>query len=174
MVNALAYLTVPALIGPVVGPPLGGFITTYFHWRWIFWINVPIGVLGIAAVATFIENIRERDVARFDFKGFLLSGLGTAEPDVRPDDRRPRHRARSASSRRWSSAAPSCWSLYVVPRPARLRRDHRPVALEDRRRSSPAWSAGSLFRIGIGAIPFLLPLLLQIGFGIDAVRDRAR
>ena len=44
MVDALAYLTVPALIGPVVGPPLGGFITTYFHWRWIFWINVPIGL----------------------------------------------------------------------------------------------------------------------------------
>ena len=48
MVNALAYLTMPALIGPVVGPPLGGFITTYFHWRWIFWINVPIGMLGVA------------------------------------------------------------------------------------------------------------------------------
>ena len=76
MVNALAYLTVPALIGPVVGPPLGGFITTYFHWRWIFWINVPIGVLGVLLSLRFIENIRERDVARFDFKGFVLSGLG--------------------------------------------------------------------------------------------------
>ena len=76
MVNALAYLTVPALIGPVVGPPLGGFITTYFHWRWIFWINVPIGLVGVALTLRFIENIRERDVARFDFKGFFLSGLG--------------------------------------------------------------------------------------------------
>jgi MFS family permease len=76
MVNALAYLTVPALIGPVVGPLLGGFITTYFHWRWIFWINVPIGVAGVLLSLKFIENIRERDVARFDFKGFLLSGAG--------------------------------------------------------------------------------------------------
>src|SRR6202142_352624 len=76
MVNALAYLTVPALIGPVVGPLLGGFITTYFHWRWIFWINVPIGVVGVLLSLRFIENIRERDVARFDFKGFALSGLG--------------------------------------------------------------------------------------------------
>ena len=76
MVNALAYLTVPALIGPVVGPPLGGFITTYFHWRWIFWINVPIGVVGVLLALRFIENIRERDVARFDFKGFVLSGAG--------------------------------------------------------------------------------------------------
>jgi MFS family permease len=46
LVTAMAYLTVPALIGPVVGPLLGGFITTYLHWRWIFWINVPIAVLG--------------------------------------------------------------------------------------------------------------------------------
>ena len=46
LVRALAYLTIPAMIGPVLGPPLGGFITTYFQWRWIFWINVPIGLLG--------------------------------------------------------------------------------------------------------------------------------
>ena len=76
MVNALAYLTVPALVGPVLGPPLGGFITTYFHWRWIFWINVPIGVIGVRSRCKFIENIRERDVSRFDFKGFVLSGAG--------------------------------------------------------------------------------------------------
>ena len=66
----------PALIGPVVGPPLGGFITTYFHWRWIFWINVPIGALGFALSLRFIENVRESGVAAFDFKGFTLSGLG--------------------------------------------------------------------------------------------------
>ena len=76
LVNALAYLTVPALIGPVAGPPLGGFITTYFHWRWIFWINVPIGVLGVALSLKFIANLREEVVPRFDFTGFVLSGLG--------------------------------------------------------------------------------------------------
>src|SRR5208282_2363370 len=76
LVNALAYLTVPALIGPVAGPPLGGFITTYFHWRWIFWINVPIGVLGVLLSLKFIQNLREQDVPRFDFKGFVLSGVG--------------------------------------------------------------------------------------------------
>ena len=76
LVNALAYLTVPALIGPVAGPPLGGFITTYFHWRWIFWINVPIGVLGVLLSLKFIANLREEVVPRFDFNGFVLSGLG--------------------------------------------------------------------------------------------------
>ena len=76
LVSAMAYLTVPALIGPVAGPPLGGFITTYFHWRWIFWINVPIGILGVLLSLRFIENLREQAVPRFDFKGFVLSGVG--------------------------------------------------------------------------------------------------
>ncbi len=76
LVNAMAWLTIPALLGPVAGPPLGGFITTYFHWRWIFWINVPIGILGVGLALRFIANLREEAVARFDFKGFFLSGLG--------------------------------------------------------------------------------------------------
>src|SRR5579872_5920533 len=76
LVSALAYLTIPALIGPVLGPPVGGFITTYFHWRWIFWINVPIGLIGLALSLSFIENLREEQVARFDFTGFALSGFG--------------------------------------------------------------------------------------------------
>jgi len=64
LVNAMAWLTIPALLGPIAGPPLGGFITTYFHWRWIFWINVPIGALGIALALKFIANVREEAVAR--------------------------------------------------------------------------------------------------------------
>jgi MFS family permease len=50
---------VPALIGPMIGPPLGGFITTYFSWRWIFWINIPIGILGVLLATKVIENIRD-------------------------------------------------------------------------------------------------------------------
>ena len=100
MVDALAYLTVPALIGPVVGPPLGGFITTYFHWRWIFWINVPIGLLGIALTLRFIDNVRELTSRAFDIQGFLAVRARTAEPRVRPDGHRPRHRPVRASTRR--------------------------------------------------------------------------
>ena len=74
LVNALAYLTVPALIGPVVGPPLGGFITTYFHWRWIFWINVPIGVLGVLLSLRFIANLRERGGAALRLQGLRPVG----------------------------------------------------------------------------------------------------
>ena len=55
----MSYLTVPAVMGPVVGPPLGGFIVTYWSWRWIFFINVPIGVIGMTLVTMYIENFRE-------------------------------------------------------------------------------------------------------------------
>ncbi|MGD1035763.1 MAG: DHA2 family efflux MFS transporter permease subunit [Roseiarcus sp.] len=164
MVNALAYLTVPALIGPVVGPPLGGFITTYFQWRWIFWINVPIGVVGIALSLKFIENIREREVARFDFKGFFLSGPGLLAlifgltiigRDIVP------------ASVDVGLILGGFALLVAYVRHAR--RD--PDAIIDLNLlKTPTFFAGVvggfLFRIGIGAIPFLLPLLLQIGFGL--------
>ena len=76
LVRAMTYLTVPALIGPVIGPPLGGLITTYGSWRWIFWINVPIGVLGIYLVTRFVPDTREHDVPPIDIRGFLLSAIG--------------------------------------------------------------------------------------------------
>ena len=165
MVNSLAYLTVPALIGPVVGPPLGGFITTYFHWRWIFWINVPIGLLGIALTLRFIANVRERDVAPFDMKGFLLSGPGllglvsgvsVVGRGVAP----------------WSVVAALIaggfvlLALYV----RHARRTPDAIIDLDLLKLPTFFSGvvgGFLFRLGIGAIPFLMPLLLQIGFGLS-------
>ena len=164
MVNALAYLTVPALIGPVAGPPLGGFITTYFHWRWIFWINVPIGLLGIALSLKFIENIRERDVARFDFKGFFLSGPGLLAlifgltivgRDIVP-----------------ASVVAALIIGGIVLLAAYVGHARRePDAIIDLNllKTQTFFTGvvgGFIFRIGIGAIPFLLPLLLQIGFGL--------
>src|SRR5919106_210241 len=70
LVRAMAWLTIPALIGPVLGPPLGGFITTYVSWRWIFWINVPIGLLGILLVTRFIPDVREERPPPLDLRGF--------------------------------------------------------------------------------------------------------
>jgi EmrB/QacA subfamily drug resistance transporter len=163
MVDALAYLTVPALIGPVVGPPLGGFITTYFHWRWIFWINLPIGALGIALALRFIENIKERDVARFDFIGFGLSGLGLLSfifgltvINLAPAP--------------LVVALIACGAILIALYVRHARRD--PDAILDLGLLKiPTFFAGVvggfLFRLGIGAIPFLLPLLLQVGFGLS-------
>src|SRR5438874_809247 len=78
LVRAMSYVSVPALIGPVIGPPLGGFIVTYASWRWIFFINIPIGVLGVVLVNWFIENLRDKTVRPFDLPGFVLTGIGLA------------------------------------------------------------------------------------------------
>ena len=78
LVNAMAWVSIPAMIGPLMGPPLGGFITTYASWHWIFLINVPIGLLGIVLVTRFIENIKAEVPERFDFPGMILSGTAVA------------------------------------------------------------------------------------------------
>ena len=78
LVNAMAWMTMPALIGPVIGPPLGGFITTYFSWHWIFLINIPIGLLGIYLAQRYIDPIRSDDPERFDLWGLVLAGIGLA------------------------------------------------------------------------------------------------
>src|SRR5882762_8877973 len=76
LVDAMTWVTMPALIGPLLGPPLGGFITTYFSWHWIFIINVPIGLAGIALATKYIENIRGETREPFDPIGMVLAGLG--------------------------------------------------------------------------------------------------
>src|ERR1043165_5231045 len=76
LVRAMAYLTLPALIGPVIGPPVGGFLATYGSCRWLFWIHIPIGILGIALVTMFIEDVREKDVRPFDTAGFAMTAIG--------------------------------------------------------------------------------------------------
>jgi len=76
LISALAWLAIPAMIGPVIGPPLGGFITTYINWQWIFWINIPIGILGVILATRFIGNFLEKNLPPLDLKGFVLSGVG--------------------------------------------------------------------------------------------------
>src|SRR6202008_1780803 len=78
LVNAMAWVSTPAMIGPLMGPPLGGFITTYATWHWIFLINVPMGLLGIALVTRYIEDVRAETPERFDFAGMVLSGTAVA------------------------------------------------------------------------------------------------
>jgi EmrB/QacA subfamily drug resistance transporter len=164
LVSAMAYLTVPALIGPVAGPPLGGFITTYFHWRWIFWINVPIGVLGVLLSLRFIDNLREEVVPRFDFKGFVLSGVGLLSlisglsmigRGIAPY---------------WLVAAMIAIGALSLAAYARHANANAGAILDLKLLKIPTFHAGVLggfiFRVGIGAIPFLLPLLLQVGFGL--------
>ncbi|WP_333826141.1 DHA2 family efflux MFS transporter permease subunit [Pinisolibacter sp.] len=163
MIAAMAWLTIPALIGPVVGPPLGGFITTYASWRWIFWINVPIGLIGIAASLALMPHIREEATGPFDAVGFLVSALGLAALVFALETA---GRDLVAPSAVWAAFAVGVALLALYVRHAR--RIARPlIDLELLR--LPTFRAGvlggSLFRLGVGALPFLLPLQLQIGFG---------
>src|SRR5438128_2820273 len=76
LINAMVWVTLPALIGPLIGPALGGFITTYISWHWIFLINIPIGLAGIVLASIFIEDVRAEQPDPFDALGALLAGLG--------------------------------------------------------------------------------------------------
>ena len=166
MVGAMAWLTVPALIGPVIGPLVGGFITTYFHWRWIFWINVPIAVLGLVLVTLFIPARREPRPPAFDSLGFALTAAGlvglmfgfeTIGRDIVPG---------------WASAlllaaGGVCIMLFVL-HASRIAHPVLDLGLLRVPTFRASVTGGCLFRIGIGALPFLLPLLLQAGFGLSA------
>lgn len=165
LVSAMAWVTVPALIGPVIGPPLGGFITTYFSWHWIFLINIPIGFVGIFLALRYIDPIRSENPERFDFIGLVLAGgglgglafgLSVAGLNLLPW---------------WIVAAligvgAVSMTLYVL----HARRTASPV-LDFSLMRLPTLRAslvgGFLFRLGIGALPFLLPLLMQIGFKLS-------
>ena len=78
LVRSMAWLMIPATIGPIVGPPVGGFIVTYLSWHWIFYINVPIGIAGIVLVTIFIDEMKEPTRTKFDLRGLLLSGTALA------------------------------------------------------------------------------------------------
>ena len=95
--RAMAWVTMPALIGPVLGPPVGGFITTYFSWHWIFLINMPIGLLGIVLATRFIPNMRGDERVPFDVVGFVLAGLGIGGLAFGAAIARPRTTCRPAS-----------------------------------------------------------------------------
>jgi MFS family permease len=169
IVGALAYLTVPALVGPVVGPPLGGFITTYFDWRWIFFINIPIGLVGIVLSSLFFEDIREEDVAPLDTKGFVLSAFGFASLMLGLATG-GRHLVPEVVSYGCVVAGAAALVAYWF----HARRVPYPVLNLSLFRI-PTFRigviGGSIFRTGIGAIPFLLPLMLQLGFGLDALHS---
>ena len=179
LLNAMALVTVPALIGPICGPPLGGFITTYASWHWIFLINVPIGLVGIVAATRFIPNVRAEHRHPFDFLGFVLSGLGIGGLafglSVMGLDFLPVSVV---------AALLGVGAVSTIAYVFHARRTPAPI-LDLNLLKLPTFRAsivgGFLFRLGVGALPFLLPLLLQIGFhltpfqsGPDHFHQRAR
>ncbi|RXZ36721.1 DHA2 family efflux MFS transporter permease subunit [Oxalobacteraceae bacterium CAVE-383] len=166
LVKAVSMLTLPALLGPIIGPPLGGFITTYFHWRWIFLINVPANLLGIYLAGRFFENWRSDERKPLDLTGFGLSAVGSTLTML------------GLSLLDGELLAPSLALLMMAAGALMLtmyvrhaRKTEHPLldlSLLKIMTFRVAVYGGSLFRMGFGAMPFLLPMTLQVGFGMSA------
>ena len=169
VVAAMAWLTTPALIGPILGPPLGGLIVTYLSWRWIFDINIPIGILGIVLASIFIEDVREPQTSRFDIVGLVLSAIALAclMFGFETIGRGVVDTWLSLVAFAFGLASGFLYWLHAREHPAPL----IDFGLMRFKSFSVSVYAGSLFRIGVGALPFLLPMMLQIAFGNTAVQS---
>ena len=164
LVHAMSLVTIPALVGPICGPPLGGFITTYASWHWIFIINVPIGLAGLAMATRYIPDVRTERPAPFDFVGFILSGLGIGGLAFGLSVMGLEFLPIGVVAALLGVGAASAAAYVVYAR-------HKAAPILDLGLLKlPTFRAsifgGFLFRLGIGALPFLLPLLLQIGFDL--------
>ena len=163
LVRAMTWFTTPALVGPLLGPPLAGFILGIADWRWIFFINVPIGLLGMAAVGAFAPKLVVEQPGRFDTWGFVLTGIGITTlivfAEVAGANLAPLWAQLAAAA-----LAVSCLTLYA----RHAWQLARPI-LNIRLLSVTSYRAsllgGTLVRLGLGATPFLMPLLLQVGLG---------
>ena len=164
LVHAMSLVTIPALVGPICGPPLGGFITTYASWHWIFIINVPIGLAGLAMATRYIPDVRTERPAPFDFVGFILSGLGIGGLAFGLSVMGLEFLPIGVVAALLGVGAASAAAYIVYAR-------HKAAPILDLGLLKlPTFRAsilgGFLFRLGIGALPFLLPLLLQLGFDL--------
>ena len=165
LVHAMSFMIIPGLMGPMLGPVVGGFIATYAHWRWIFFINVPLAALAIVLALCFIDRFASPLPGPFDFRGFILAGatfaclqsalglLSAADSSVRVGV--------------LFAAAAGGGLLYGLHA---QRRQHAviDIAMFSRRLFRIAIFAGALARIGIAVPAFLVPILLQVAFGYSA------
>ncbi len=164
MVQAMSTMTTPAILGPLLGPPLGGLIVTYFPWNMIFFLNIPVGIIGFILITIYVKEIPKNSSLPLDLSGFCLSGLSMAGLVL----------GLELLGRGIVGFPIVCClilfgilfgGLYV--RNAQ-RTDHPILDLSLLRISTffTATFGGGLCRISLGAMPFLLAILLQIGFGL--------
>ncbi len=170
LAEAIAYITWPGLTALVVGPPLGGFITTYASWHWIFFLNLPIGIAALILTLLWVENVRSGIKHAFDWLTFLLAGFASAG-------------AVYGMEKLGSEGVP--WqvpglvlALSVLSGVAAIVAAHRNPAtslidLESMKLKTYSLSVygASAFRIAVSVLPFLLPLMFQIAFGLNAFQS---
>lgn len=169
LVDAMAWLTIPALVGPTLGPPVGGFIATYFDWRYIFWMNLPFGVLALILATWLMPNITTAKPPPLDGKGFVLSSLGLTLTVFGGTVI-----GRGLFSNWQVAGMIATGVILLFAYVAHARRIANPI-LDLRLLNIVTYRlsiiGGNLFRIAVGATPFLLPLMFQIGFGMSAFQS---
>lgn len=166
LLSATTWLTMPALLGPVLGPPVGGFLTDALSWRSVFWINVPVGLIGIVLTWWLIPSTNGEQSAPPDIKGMLLVGLALTALMLGVESIGRGILPTGAPELSIGAGIALGW-LSV----RHCRRVDNPVidlSLLRIPTFHAATVAGSCFRAGAGALPFLVPLTLQVGFGLNA------
>ena len=167
IIDAIGLIVWPGLIAPVIGPPLGGFITTYASWRWIFLLNIPIGLLGVYLVLRFVPKHAAGGRARFDAPGFVLTAAALATL-IHGLSLIAQGRAGVVSGGGFVAIGIGCGIAAVrhaLRHPAPML-DLSAVAVPTFAFSTV--TAGLAARVAISMTPFLLPLMFQIGFGASA------
>ncbi|UFN50752.1 MFS transporter [Roseomonas sp. OT10] len=166
LVRATTWLTMPGLMGPILGPPIGGLLTDTLSWRWVFWINLPVGLVGLAMAWRFITEPDQARPPRLDILGVVLVGLALAALMFGLET------MGRGLVPPWASGAALAVGVLVGWAAIRHCRRVPFPAVDLTLLRIPAFEAtviaGTLFRIGAGAIPFLVPLALQLGFGASA------
>ncbi|HEU0229481.1 MAG TPA: DHA2 family efflux MFS transporter permease subunit [Burkholderiaceae bacterium] len=165
LLKAMSFLSLPALLGPIIGPPLGGFLVTYASWHWIFLINIPVGILGIGLVTYYVRDDYPAGAPRLDWVGFILSGISLAT--LVSGFESLGHQAGGAlQSLVLIGTGLACGALYCW----HARHTAHPIidlSLLRVRTFAVATLGGNLCRFAVGASPFLLAILLQVGFGLS-------
>jgi EmrB/QacA subfamily drug resistance transporter len=168
LIKAIAYLTWPALVAPVLAPPLGGLLSEFASWRWIFLINVPLGVIGLFFALRLVPDVRSTERRRLDWRGFLLTAIGVAALVIGLEQI-------GTGGLNWAFIAIALGTALLVLAADigyLLRSRHPLLDLRTLQIHSlrAAVAGGTVFRLVISAIPFLLPLFFQVGFGWSAAQ----
>ncbi len=169
LVRAIALITWPGLVAPVLGPPLGGLITTYADWRWIFYLNLPLGLIALLLAWRLVPADIPTQRHPLDWRGFLLLG-GACVTFMWGVERLGQNQGNLGSNLAWMGIG-LILGVKAVRHTARLDRpliDFSTLRIPTYRASI---LGGGLFRVSIATAPFLLPLMFQLSFGLDAFQS---
>lgn len=171
LVRAISYLTTPAILGPILGPPVGGFITTYFSWRWVFFVNLPFGALGIVLVTLLIDNTHAEAPPPLDWPGFVLTGASLS--CIMYGFELVAHPAGSGRVAIGLVTVGLGLGYFAIRHARRRKQPIIDLSLLRVPTFAVSVSGGGVFRFTAGAMPFLMPMMLQVGFGMSAFASGA-